>query len=91
MRAAMDKFGEAPILVLLSVVLVIVGVVMLLAGIATASSGCIGTGLMWIGGGIIVGDFGGYLSIQIPHVLIGGGAGAVILLVGAAVRWASGC
>ncbi len=86
-----DALGQAPILILMTVVLVIIGVIMIFVGIATASAGCIGTGLMWIGGGIIVGDFGGFVSIQAPPVLIAGGAGAVIVIIGAIARALGSC
>jgi len=86
-----EAFGQAPILILVSIVLVIIGVIMIFVGITTATSGCIGSGLMWIGGGIIIGDFGGFVQVQTPPILIAGGAGAVILLVGAGARAFGAC
>lgn len=80
-----DTWALGPLTVL-SIILIVVGVVMILIGVSTAQSGCVGSGLMWIGGGVIVGGFGGFVTVQNPYVLISGGAGFVIVLVGAATR-----
>ncbi len=74
------------IIAIFPLILVVIGLVLIIVGISTATGGCVGSGLMWVGGGIIVGDFGGFIQIKNPYVLIAGGAGFVILLVGAAMR-----
>ena len=81
-----DETGQGPLLAIFPIVLVLIGVIMIFVGISTASGGCVGTGLMWIGGGIIIGDFGGFVVVKHPFVLIGGGAGFVVILIGAAAR-----
>jgi hypothetical protein len=70
---------------LFPLLLVVIGIAFILYGL-TAASGCVGDELMWIGAGIVIGDFGGFVIVKHPAVLIGGGGGLVVLIVGAAFR-----
>ena len=69
----------------------IVALVMVIIGIQSASGGCAATGLMWIGGGIALGGFGGTLTVRTPYIAIGGAGGLVLLLVGAFLRASMVC
>jgi hypothetical protein len=42
--------------------------------------------LMWIGAGLIIGDFGGFVTVNHPLILVAGGGGVVTLLVGAVFK-----
>lgn len=81
-----DVSAQGMIFAIFPIILVIAGLILIIIGITTAGGGCVGTGLMWVGGGIIVGDFGGFVMVKNPYVLVAGGAGFVILLIGAALR-----
>ncbi len=80
----LDEEG-AGLLSLLPIILIVIGVAFILYGL-TAASGCVGDELMWIGAGIVIGDFGGFVLVKSPSILVGGGGGLVVLIVGAALR-----
>ncbi len=75
---------------ILALILVVAGIVIIIIGGVLASGTEVGTGLIWIGIGIIVADVGGFVVVETPTVLIGGGAGFVILLAGAFLHLTTG-
>ena len=82
-----DDSAQAEIVAL---VLVIVGVALIIYGGTLATGTEVGSGLVWIGIGIIVADVGGFVVFETPYVLIGGGAGFVIVIIGALIHLATG-
>lgn len=69
----------------LALIPVLVGIGIILYGLLT-QSGCTGNELIWIGAGVMVAGFGEAVVFANPLIAIGGGAGVVILLVGALLR-----
>ncbi len=82
-----DDRAQAEIVAL---ILVIIGIVLIIYGATLATGTEVGSGLEWIGIGIIIADVGGFVVVKTPTVLIGGGAGFVILLIGAFIHLATG-
>ncbi len=81
---------DAQIAEIIGLILFVAGIVLIIVGLTQATGSDVGSGLEWIGGGVIIADIGGFLEVKVPHVLIAGGAGFVVLLVGAFIHLATG-
>jgi hypothetical protein len=81
-----DDTGFLSIGTLVGLVLLLVGLAFIWFGLTRAGVGCVGDGLMWIGVGLTIGDFGGFVTVKHPLILVAGGAGIVTLLVGAVFK-----
>lgn len=73
---------------LIGIIFVIIGVAMLIYGISIASNGQIGSGLMWIGGGIIVGfGIGGTATtFNYYSIVVSGPPGIVLIIIGSLMK-----
>jgi len=81
-----DQTGFLSIGNLVSLGLFAFGIAFIWFGLTRAGVGCVGDGLMWIGAGLTIGDFGGFVTVKHPLILVAGGAGIVTLLVGAVFK-----
>lgn len=69
----------------LAAIPVLVGIAIILYGLFFQSA-CVGNELIWIGAGVMVGGFGEAVIFANPYVALAGGAGVVLLLIGAVLR-----
>jgi len=70
---------------LIGIAILIIGIAMIINGISIASHGEVGNGLMWVGGGILVGfGIGGAATtFNYYSIVISGPPGVVVLIIGA--------
>jgi hypothetical protein len=68
----------------IAAIIAIVGVALVVYGVGLAQAH-LGSGLIAIGAGLLLLDAGGFVVVRNPYILIGGAAGAVIILIGAAL------
>jgi len=87
-RFSDDAQGELETaLTIIGIIAFIAATLMIIGGINLATNGTksnhVGAGLMWIGGGCLIGDLGGVVIFQSPKLLIAGVAGVVLIIIGA--------
>ena len=80
-----DDHGQLQII---GAIILIIGIIMIIYGISIASNGTVGSGLMWVGGGIILGfGIGGMVAtFNYYSIAISGPAGVVVLIIGALMK-----
>jgi len=73
---------------LIGIVIVLIGICMIIYGISIASNGEVGSGLMWIGGGILLGfGLGGAATtFNYYSIVISGPPGVVLVIIGALMK-----
>jgi hypothetical protein len=75
--------GQGPFL-FIAAIIAIVGLALVVYGVGLVQVH-LGSGLISIGAGLLLLDVGGFVVVRNPYILIGGAAGAVIILIGAAL------
>ena len=80
-----DRCGQIPYLALP----MLIGLMVLLIGLSIVGSD-LGVGLIWIGAGLALGGFGGYMTMNHPILAISGTGGIVLIVLGALIDKLSG-
>jgi hypothetical protein len=62
----------------------LVGLMVILIGLSMVGT-YLGTGLIWIGAGLAVGGYGGYVTLHHPIMAISGTGGIVLIVLGALI------